>query len=851
MLQTGGLVQGPTTGAISSDPVQYIDDGALAIAQVAQLQAQLAQKHPLIGQGDLPQDFVSGLVSDLGARALSSEVTAQLGTKADAAATNTALALKADAAATNTALAGKAGLTEFQEANAQRIQVDTRIEADLLDLTNGLAGKEPVIAEGSLAQSKVANLVTDLATKQNVIDASSDVIVDTISSRVYLPATAGQSVIFEDGLGNDLLTLGAANAYSAQGMVAPWFSTTGSIVAQDVDLLGAINSKQAIVTNDSLQISHVAGLQTALNDAGGAIADGELTIASTNGLQDALNGKADAASVTTQLSYKQNLIGTDSLAISTVSGLQNALDSKGPALSDLPGTGTSFLYDAVNGVVRKIYGEAGVSVDQTINLNDASDPNNYQIRISGSSLLAAIAQKADSSSLAGLLQRSGPDVFTGDLDITGHCTLGRVVLGSGSFEEHNGSFRVLNAVHDVGFNFAVSSVSPPAAEDVVLSLDSQTGATVQGALSVSGNASVGGSAYVTGGLQVGGLVIDGTEIHMFSAERAGGNSHPGRALVHLPGDQLVLNYDSDFSGGTLVNSACTVSGTLSAPSLACSLLKAAPGQSGLRITDSTGTVLLNLGAGANTFLNGISAPVLESTGDAMVGGTLTVAGTNVMDAIANAGGSAIDSSADLSVNTLTTASDVTVGGTLTGNIIQSTGGGYQNRAMFRNVSQNNAGADFFSGINGVPQFSIYNSTNSRLEFWSLVYSQIKCMQIETSGYVNFFFGTNAASDRVLKDEIRDMPDEEALTLLRAVSAKTYVRKDIGDNKRRAGFIAQDFEDVPESLGQNFVRKTAYSVEKGAADQEILTLDYDRTSVVLWQCCRSLLARVEALEARLS
>ena len=434
MLQTGGLVQGPTTGAISSDPVQYIDDGALAIAQVAQLQAQLAQKHPLIGQGDLPQDFVSGLVSDLGARALSSEVTAQLGTKADAAATNTALALKADAAATNTALAGKAdaaatntalagkadssaldakadaaattaalalkadaaatntalagkadssaldakadaaatttaldakadaaattaalalkadaaatntalagkaGLTEFQEANAQRIQVDTRIEADLLDLTNGLAGKEPVIAEGSLAQSKVANLVTDLATKQNVIDASSDVIVDTISSRVYLPATAGQSVIFEDGLGNDLLTLGAANAYSAQGMVAPWFSTTGSIVAEGVDLLGAINSKQAIVTNDSLQISHVAGLQTALNDAGGAIADGELTIASTNGLQDALNGKADAASVTTQLSYKQNLIGTDSLAISTVSGLQNALDSKGPALSDLPVT---------------------------------------------------------------------------------------------------------------------------------------------------------------------------------------------------------------------------------------------------------------------------------------------------------------------------------------------------------------------------------------------------------------------------------------------------------------------------------------------------------------------------------
>ena len=69
MLQTGGLVQGPTTGAISSDPVQYIDDGALAIAQVAQLQAQLAQKHPLLGQGDLPQDRVANLVTDLAGKA--------------------------------------------------------------------------------------------------------------------------------------------------------------------------------------------------------------------------------------------------------------------------------------------------------------------------------------------------------------------------------------------------------------------------------------------------------------------------------------------------------------------------------------------------------------------------------------------------------------------------------------------------------------------------------------------------------------------------------------------------------------------------------------------------------------
>ena len=42
----GGLVQGPTTGAISSNPAAYIPDDGLAIAQVSELRTELAQKHP-------------------------------------------------------------------------------------------------------------------------------------------------------------------------------------------------------------------------------------------------------------------------------------------------------------------------------------------------------------------------------------------------------------------------------------------------------------------------------------------------------------------------------------------------------------------------------------------------------------------------------------------------------------------------------------------------------------------------------------------------------------------------------------------------------------------------------------
>ena len=70
-------------------------------------------------------------------------------------------------------------------------------------------------------------------------------------------------------------------------------------------------------------------------------------------------------------------------------------------------------------------------------------------------------------------------------------------LGGGSIAEHNnGSFRVLNQVHDVGMNFAVSGSAVPAAKVVVLSLDAATGATVQGALSISGSCTVGGKLVV-------------------------------------------------------------------------------------------------------------------------------------------------------------------------------------------------------------------------------------------------------------------------------------------------------------------------------------------------------------------
>ena len=127
------------------------------------------------------------------------------------------------------------------------------------------------------------------------------------------------------------------------------------------------------------------------------------------------------------------------------------------------------------------------------------------------------------------------------------------------------------------------------------------------------------------------------------------------------------------------------------------------------------------------------------------------------------------------------------------------------------------------------------------------------MNMNMQGYVTFYGGTNAASDSRLKEQVEDLPTEDCLALLRSVGAKSYVRTDLGDQVRRCGFIAQEVEAAaPASLGSNLVGEATRSTSRDdpASGETIKTLSYERLAVVLWQCTRSLLARVEALEARL-
>ena len=119
------------------------------------------------------------------------------------------------------------------------------------------------------------------------------------------------------------------------------------------------------------------------------------------------------------------------------------------------------------------------------------------------------------------------------------------------------------------------------------------------------------------------------------------------------------------------------------------------------------------------------------------------------------------------------------------------------------------------------------------------------------GQWNFTQGIIAPSDSRLKDEVRDLPEEECLGVLRLVSAKSYIRNDLPASTCRIGFIAQEAEAAlgPSIAGTNVIGKMTREVSGGTED--LKTLSYERMSVILWQCTRSLLARVEALEAKLA
>ncbi len=104
---------------------------------------------------------------------------------------------------------------------------------------------------------------------------------------------------------------------------------------------------------------------------------------------------------------------------------------------------------------------------------------------------------------------------------------------------------------------------------------------------------------------------------------------------------------------------------------------------------------------------------------------------------------------------------------------------------------------------------------------------------------------------MLKGNIQDASTQQALHLVRTVSAKTYTRLDLADDAPRLGFVAQDVQQAAPVEWGNLVSTTSYRWSGAPDGAEIKMLDYARLTSVLWTCTRNLLDRVEQLEQRIA
>ena len=158
------------------------------------------------------------------------------------------------------------------------------------------------------------------------------------------------------------------------------------------------------------------------------------------------------------------------------------------------------------------------------------------------------------------------------------------------------------------------------------------------------------------------------------------------------------------------------------------------------------------------------------------------------------------------------------------------------------------------GVNGEDHQAFEYNYLGFCHFWrsSAANSWSETSRVTSNNKWTFWSGITVPSDERLKDDVLDLPSDQCLDVLRQVSSKSYRRNDLNETSRRIGFIAQHCEAAlgPSLANTNVIDSIEREIAPGTTET-LKTLAYDRMTVILWQCTRSLLARVEALEAQVA
>jgi hypothetical protein len=117
----------------------------------------------------------------------------------------------------------------------------------------------------------------------------------------------------------------------------------------------------------------------------------------------------------------------------------------------------------------------------------------------------------------------------------------------------------------------------------------------------------------------------------------------------------------------------------------------------------------------------------------------------------------------------------------------------------------------------------------------------EALTITRTGAVSITGSIGNHSDESLKDDVKIVDDEICKYVFNAIDVKTYRRNDYETDKRRIGFIAQDFQ---KSIPDDFQNIVTESPKDG-----LLGLDYSRITCILWGVCKSQQKQIDELIAK--
>ena len=755
----------------------------------------------------------------------------------------------------------KLNLSEFTEANQQRITVDGRLEQSILD-----------------NRTELTNLIN---LKRSITDSYNKTEI-------------------EDKL-NLKLNLSEINNYYNKTYINDTFDTK-------IQLNDKLNTKQNTIIDNALSISHINNLQNSLNAKQNTITDNSLSISHINLLQSSLN-------------EKQNTITDNSLSISHINNLQNSLDSKQQLLSDLEGNGISPLF---GNKLRKIFGSDGIDVTQFLNLGNENDPSNFQIRISGSAINTQLNSKLNSSEIQNyytkldtnnLLNAKQNSIGINGLEISNINNLQSSLdskLSSSSFSNYftktelndkilnyiyqynNGLYNALYVKHNYGINFAISSNQNPLSSEILLSIETSSGVTINTSAHVENNLTIGGN-LVIGTTNILNAITDlqnnpsssnvdltnyftKTEInnkisnyiyqhvdeffsmlylkHSFGIEFYVNNI----AIMSLLNNSVSITKNTTIDGSLTVNSINILTEINNIKSNHYTKSEIQTREGNYVLNNVNNSMTSNIVTTGNVQAVNLTATgQLSSTGTLGVSGACSLNNTLTVSNITNLN------------NNVNIAGTATLNGAVNINNacnISKGRGTYGNGGSLRLTTLNNnsdpcALAFVLNGVEThIFEFSWLGLAHfMKLSNTTTVWTQTMSIDRHT-GQWKFFKGMLiegvctassfvTSSDSRLKTNIEDVPIEDSINLLKNVSAKTYKRINDNNNKREIGFIAQDFENISISLGENFVDKFNGKLSADGDDIELKTMAYDRVPAILWTVCKNLLARIEVLESKIN